>query len=67
MVPSAPDYKGVAKQVMRHDLYEAAMKELGVKHGGLDNSAEKLFDGVAFDPGKPEEYALSFAVKNLKA
>jgi nitrate/nitrite transport system substrate-binding protein len=52
---------------MRHDIYEAAMKEIGVKHGGLDNKPEKLFDGVVFDPARPDEYAQSFSVKNLKA
>jgi len=67
MLPSAPDYKGVAKQVMRHDIYETAMKEMGVKHGGLDSKPETLFDGVTFNPAKPEEYAQSFQVKNLKA
>jgi nitrate/nitrite transport system substrate-binding protein len=67
MVPSAPDYQGVAKQVMRHDIYETAMKEIGVKHGGLDNSPVKLLDGVSFDPGKPEEYAKAFSVSSLKA
>jgi nitrate/nitrite transport system substrate-binding protein len=66
MVPSAPDYKGVAKEVMRHDIYEAAMKEIGVKHGGLDNKPEKLFDGVTFDPVKAEQYAMAFTVKSLK-
>ena len=67
MLPAAPDYKAVAKEVMRHDIYEAAMKEIGVKHGGLDNKPEKLFDGVSFDPAKPEEYAKSFSVNSLKA
>ena len=67
MLPAAPDYKGVAKQVMRPDIYETAMKEMGVKHGGLDNKPETLFDGVTFNPAKPEEYALGFQVKNLKA
>ena len=43
------------------------MKEIGVKHGGLDNKPETLFDGVTFNPAKPEEYAQSFQVKNLKA
>ena len=57
MLPTAPDYKGVAKQVMRPDIYEEAMKEMGVKHGGLDNKPETLFDGVTFNPAKPEEYA----------
>ena len=67
MLPTAPDYKAVAAQVMRHDLYEQAMKEIGVKHGGMDNKPETLFDGVKFDPSKPEDYAKSFAVHSLKA
>jgi len=65
MVEGAPDYNGVADAVMRPDLYEAAMKELGVEHGGPSNAPETLFDGT-FDPAKPEEYALSFAVKSPK-
>jgi nitrate/nitrite transport system substrate-binding protein len=51
---------------MRNDLYEEAMKEIGYKHGGLDNKPETLFDGVKFDPAKPEEYAKGFAVHSLK-
>jgi nitrate/nitrite transport system substrate-binding protein len=66
MVEGAPDYAGVAKKVMRTDLYEEAMKEIGYKHGGLDNKPETLFDGVKFDPAKPEEYAKGFAVNGLK-
>ena len=66
MVEGAPDYAGVAKQVMRTDLYEEAMKEIGYAHGGMNMDPETLFDGVTFDPTKPEEYAASFAVKNLK-
>jgi nitrate/nitrite transport system substrate-binding protein len=66
MVEGAPDYAGVAKQVMRADLYEEAMKEIGYKHGGLDNKPEKFFDGVTFDPAKPEDYARSFAINGLK-
>jgi nitrate/nitrite transport system substrate-binding protein len=66
MVAGAPDYDGIAKRVMRTDLYEAAMKEIGYQHAGLDNSPEQLFDGPAFDPAKPEDYAKSFAVKSLK-
>jgi len=67
MLPAPPDYKGIAKQVMRHDIYEEAMKEIGVKHGGLDNKPEKLLDGPAFDPAKPEAYATAFSVNSLKA
>jgi len=66
MVEGAPDYAGVAKQVMRTDLYEEAMKEIGYKHGGLDNKPETFFDGTKFDPAKPEEYAKAFVVNSLK-
>jgi nitrate/nitrite transport system substrate-binding protein len=66
LVDGTPDYEGIAKQVMRPDIYEEAMKEIGYTHGGADSKPETLFDGVTFDPAKPEEYAKSFAVKNLK-
>jgi nitrate/nitrite transport system substrate-binding protein len=67
LVSGAPDYEGVAKQVMRTDIYEEAMKEIGYAHGGLNNDKETLFDGATFDPtGDLEAYAKSFAVKNLK-
>lgn len=66
MVTGAPDYAGIAAKVARPDLYEAAMKEIGVVHGGRDDRPETLFDGVPFDPAQPEAYAQGFAVKNLK-
>jgi nitrate/nitrite transport system substrate-binding protein len=66
-VEGAPDYEGVAKQVMRSDIYEEAMKEIGYAHGGVDTSSETLFDGITFDPkGDLEAYAASFAVKTIK-
>lgn len=67
MVPSAPDYEGVAKQVMRGDLYAEAMKELGVTDRTQDDSGWEMFDGVKFDPkGDLEAYAKGFAVHSLK-
>ena len=66
MVAGAPDYEGIAKRVMRTDLYEEAMKEIGYAHGGADLKPETLFDGITFDPKDPEAYAKSFAVKSLK-
>ncbi|HEX7568888.1 MAG TPA: CmpA/NrtA family ABC transporter substrate-binding protein [Verrucomicrobiae bacterium] len=67
LVKGAPDYEGITKQVMRRDIYEDAMKEIGYAHGGLDNSKETLFDGVTFDPtGNLEAYAKSFAVNSVK-
>ena len=63
----APEYEAVTKQVMRTDLYEEAMKEIGYAHGGLDEKPETFFDGKAFDPkGDPEAYAASFDIKSIK-
>ena len=57
----------ISKQVMRSDIYEEAMKEIGYAHGGVNNDKETFFDGKAFDPtGDLEAYAKSFAVKSLK-
>jgi nitrate/nitrite transport system substrate-binding protein len=66
MVTGTPDYEGVAKRVMRADLYEEAMQEIGYVHGGADTSSETLFDGKTFDPKNPEAYATGFAVKSLR-
>ena len=63
----APDYESIAKQVMRGDIYEEAMKEIGYGHGGESMTKESFFDGSVFDPtGDMEAYASSFAVKTLK-
>lgn len=62
-----PDYEAISKQVMRSDIYEEAMKEIGYVHGGFSESVETLFDGAAFDPtGDLEAYAASFAIKSIK-
>jgi nitrate/nitrite transport system substrate-binding protein len=60
------DYQAISKQVMRTDIYEEAMREIGYSHGGLNNSPETLFDGITFDPAKAEEYAKGFAINNVK-
>lgn len=67
MVTGAPDYAGVAKQVMRGDIYAEAMKEIGVTDRKQDDTAWTMFDGVKFDPkGDLEAYAKGFAVNNAK-
>jgi nitrate/nitrite transport system substrate-binding protein len=66
MLESAPDYEAIANQVARPDLYEEAMRELGYEHGGPNMDPETLFDGVTFDPRRPEEYARSFAVHSMR-
>jgi nitrate/nitrite transport system substrate-binding protein len=64
MTKAAPDYAGIAKRVMRPDLYLDAMKELGVavKYTPLDRVA--LADST-LDAADPEKYARSFAVHSL--
>lgn len=66
MVDSAPDYNGIAAKVMRPDLYEEAMKEIGYVHGGRNDKPETFFDGKTFDPKNPDAYAKSFEVHSLK-
>lgn len=63
----APNYEAVTRQVMRTDLYEDAMKDIGYKLGGNDDSSFSLFDGSEFDPaGDMEAYAKSFSVASIK-
>lgn len=66
MVTGAPDYQGITKSVMRTDIYEEAMKEIGYAHGGADAAPETLFDGIKFDPSQPEAYAKAFQVNRIK-
>ncbi len=66
MVNGAPDYAGIVGRVFRTDLYEEAMKEIGYAHAGRNDDPETFFDGKTFDPAKPEEYARSFEIHNLK-
>jgi len=67
LVTGAPDYEAVVKRVMRPDIYEEAMAELGVTDRKLDNSPFTLFDGVTFDPkGDLEAYATGFPIHSLK-
>jgi nitrate/nitrite transport system substrate-binding protein len=67
MVTGAPNYEGVAKEVMRGDLYAEAMKELGVTDRAQDDSSWTMFDGVKFDPKTDlEAYAKGFPVHSMK-
>ena len=67
MVTAAPDYQGIAKQVMRGDIYTEAMTEIGVTDRTRDDSGWEMFDGMKFDPaGDLEAYAKGFPVHNVK-
>jgi len=61
MVPSAPDYAGIVKKVIRQDIYLDAMKDMGVTPKAQDMQPVKLFDGT-FNPNEAEKYALSFPI-----
>ncbi len=67
MVTGAPDYEAIANRVMRPDLYETAMAELGITDRTRDDSPFTLFDGVTFDPkGDLEAYATGFPVHSVR-
>lgn len=68
MTGPTTDYDGIASKVMRPDLYESAMKEIGYSHGGKDESSWTMMDGVTFDPkGDMEKYARGFPIHSIKA
>jgi nitrate/nitrite transport system substrate-binding protein len=67
MIEGKPDYQGIAESVMKPDIYEEAMKEIGFSHAGVDNSPWTMMDGVTFDPaGDMEAYAKGFPINSLK-
>jgi nitrate/nitrite transport system substrate-binding protein len=64
MVKEPPDYRGIAKRVLRSDIYLEAMKEMGMVPKVVEVQKITLFDGV-FDASDPEKYARSFAINSL--
>jgi nitrate/nitrite transport system substrate-binding protein len=65
MIKAAPDYKGIVDKVHRPDIYRDVAKEMGIAAPKEDMKKETFFDGVEFDPAKPEEYAKKFSVNNI--
>jgi len=65
MVKEPPDYTTLVNHVHRPDIYREVAEEMGVSAPVADLKKEILFDGIAFDPEKPEEYARSFSVNNI--
>ena len=59
------DYTGLSNRVHRPDIYREVAKEMILDAPQADMKKEKLFDGVEFDPARPEEYARAFAVHNM--
>ncbi len=65
MVKESVDYTGLTNRVHRPDIYREVAKEMSLDAPQEDMKKEKLFDGVEFDPARPEEYARAFAVHNM--
>jgi nitrate/nitrite transport system substrate-binding protein len=65
MVKEPPDYKALVNKVHRPDIFRDVAKAMGIAVPKEDMKKETLFDGVEFDPAKPEEYAKKFAVNNM--
>jgi nitrate/nitrite transport system substrate-binding protein len=66
MVKEPPDYRGVAKRVLRSDIYIEAMKEMGMTPKVVEMQKVMLFDGV-FDASDPEKYARSFPINSISS
>jgi nitrate/nitrite transport system substrate-binding protein len=60
-----PDYSGVSTRVMRPDIYERVVAELGLTDTEPTDPKEAFFDGKVFDPSDPEGYATGFTLKTL--
>lgn len=68
------DYLSKAKEIIdkvnREDIWKEAAKEAGISEADIPISTsrgvEEFFDGVKFDPEKPEEYLKSLKIKKVE-
>lgn len=62
--------KALIDKVNREDIWKAAAKEMGVPDADIPKSTsrgvEEFFDGIKFDPEKPEEYLKSLKIKTVQ-
>jgi nitrate/nitrite transport system substrate-binding protein len=61
------DIKALVDRTNRSDLWLEAAKTLGVANApkGDSRGVETFFDGVVFDPAKPEEYLKALKIKRV--
>ncbi|MDK2409111.1 CmpA/NrtA family ABC transporter substrate-binding protein [Aphanizomenon sp. PH219] len=68
-LPKDTKVKEIVDQVNREDIWKQAAKALGVAAAEIPASSsrgvETFFDGVKFDPEKPEEYLKSLQIKKV--
>ncbi|MEG4203928.1 CmpA/NrtA family ABC transporter substrate-binding protein [Microcoleus sp. Pol7_A1] len=66
-IPATTDIKATVDKVNREDIWKAAATALGVPAAQIPTTSsrgvETFFDGVKFDPEKPEEYLKGLAIK----
>ncbi|MEZ2236081.1 CmpA/NrtA family ABC transporter substrate-binding protein [Microcoleus sp.] len=66
-MPATTDIKATVDKVNREDIWKAAATAIGVPAAQIpattSRGVETFFDGVKFDPDKPEEYLKSLAIK----
>jgi nitrate/nitrite transport system substrate-binding protein len=66
-IPADTNIKELVDKVNREDLWKEAAKAIGVADAEIPSSpsrgVETFFDGVKFDPEKPEEYLNSLTIK----
>ncbi len=62
--------KAIVDKVNREDIWKEAAKEAGIPDADIPKSTsrgvEEFFDGVKFDPEKPEEYLKSLKIKKVQ-
>ncbi|GAB1537658.1 hypothetical protein NUACC21_03070 [Scytonema sp. NUACC21] len=68
-LPKETKVKEIVDQVNKEDLWKKAAQALGVPNSEIPTSSsrgvETFFDGVKFDPEKPEEYLKSLKIKKV--
>lgn len=68
-IPANTNTKELIDKVNREDLWKEAAKAIGVPDAEIPKSTsrgvETFFDGVKFDPEKPEEYLKSLKIKKV--
>ncbi|HLP87091.1 MAG TPA: CmpA/NrtA family ABC transporter substrate-binding protein [Nostocaceae cyanobacterium] len=68
-LPKDTQVKELVDKVNREDLWKQAAKSLGISDAEIPSSTsrgvETFFDGVKFDPEKPEEYLKSLQIKKV--
>lgn len=68
-LPKNTKVKEIVDQVNKEDLWKQAAKAIGVPDAQIPTSTsrgvETFFDGVTFDPAKPEEYLNNLKIKKV--